>query len=680
MIKTENGRCVIKPASGHASDEEYSLSGERFYDFESPWPLFRGTPRLRLSRAEQPARTVPPIETSWRQRGGDWKSYPTGLGLWEVRHVRAGELRYFSRIGILPEQFSLSIEPGSDMSHGYFRLHNSDAIRVVGQGSEADITTTDSVADIVRVQVKARDATNPPAHVRLRLHWASAKELTVQAPFPGQGGRILHDGRASDGNLAVDDLYGVRAIALSSDRTQKFWIEGELKAPDAGELLRVAHFRQPLRKYGVMYELPLIDLRHMIELLLSASPSSDSHVALHIVDRFQNIQGKARVSRFSAILECNLDMALISVSPKLDSDTAPTLEAFPLTRPGDNPIAIKTPDVDDFAHCSMLLDNIDLSEPWLLVMRHDDKIRARPVRVSGPLYLAGDTNSDQAWIPSLTDALTIEDSDLRIESLGRAMDTILAKETSDQNERDWLFLTNSLLQAQSLPVNALDLFKVLVTRPRLVVRCLFGLESAPRQILWHLGDELPFSWLLIQRDIWWTEADRAVVQLREQLAGIMDEHDRIARKHVLSILSEGEERYPALKTIFTDCKLRMEGNRLSGEFVKTILQERDDKTPEQIRMRANLDDWPNGYGRKEWASELGEIPPILWQSKDEHRVRQPAFDTPVAAAWCCCFLRQPTARTTFLVKRIRAHDPDWFDLAYRASWFSIARMQDNARR
>ena len=95
-------------------------------------------------------------------------------------------------------------------------------------------------------------------------------------------------------------------------------------------------------------------------------------------------------------------------------------------------------------------------------------------------------------------------------------------------------------------------------------------------------------------------------------------------------------------------------------------------------MRASLDDWPEGDGRNEWEQELerGEALGRMWQHPNEHRARQPIFDTPVAAAWCC-FAARPTERATFLVKRIRAHDPDWFDVAYRAAWFRLARMADD---
>ena len=69
----------------------------------------------------------------------------------------------------------------------------------------------------------------------------------------------------------------------------------------------------------------------------------------------------------------------------------------------------------------------------------------------------------------------------------------------------------------------------------------------------------------------------------------------------------------------------------------------------------------------------------IWQDPNAHWSRQPLFDTPIAAAWCC-FLSKPTDRTVFFVKHIRAYDPEWFDLTYSAAWFFLARKQDNGRK
>ena len=682
-IETESGRCVISPSSGQAAEDEYRLSGQRFHGFESAWPLFRGPPTLRLARAEQPRRAVPASEVGWRQAGGDWQPHPTGFGLWEVRHVRAGELRHLSRVGIFPALFECSIKPGPDMNQGHLMLAGSERVRVAGHDSET-VVTARIEGDTVRVLMTAKDAVTPPARVKLRLHWPGAAELAVEAPFPGQGGRLLREGQPLNRGLAVDELYGVRAMAFSPDGTQKFWLEGELRAEDLGGLVRVAYFRRRLLKSGVTHELPLIDVRARIGLLLSASSSSDARIDLRIVDRFQKCHDTAQVSRFTATLECEPDRSRVSVSPTVIDDYVPTFWAMPLARPGDDPVLLNSIGPVNAPNGAVLPHDMNPGEPWLVVMRHDERVRVRPVRIDEPIEPGACSGLGSSESPRLAEALSIAEWELRTEEIAAVMDDMLTAGDSEPGEEEWSFLTDSLLRAEGLPATALDLCRVLVTKPRLLVRSLFRLESAPRQLLWQLESELPFSWLLIRRNIWWGEAKQAFDRLREQLAGVIDgDHDRIAREHVEKILDEGADRLPALDTVCTDVAMRLEGGRLSDGFFEKLLEERKKKTTEQIRLRASLDDWPRGDGRREWTKELekGELLDQLgmWQDPEEHPIRQPIFDTPIAAAWCC-FLSKPTDRTVFLVKHIRAHDPEWFDMAYSTAWFVLARMQDGSRK
>ena len=678
-IETGSGRCVIRPSSGHAAEEEYRLSGQRFYDLESAWPLFRGVPALRVSKAEQATRAVPASEVGWRQAGGEWQHNPTGFGLWELRHVRGGELRYFGRAGILPERIDMSIEPGSDMSHGHLVLSEAEAARVAADDAEAIVTPRIERAS-VRIHVAARDGSASPVSVQLRLHWQGAAELAVRAPFPGHGGRILRDGRPLDRELAVDELYGVRAMALSPDSTQRFWIEGELKAPDPGGLLRVAHFRRPLTTSGVKHELPLIDVRPMIELLLAASSSGDATVVLRILDRHQRELGVARVRRFAAALEYDPSMAFVSVQPMPEDEAPTTFEALRMTRPDLEPVPLDVVGPADAPHGAVLPPDLNADESRLLVVGRNDRVRIQPVAVGGKSDPSDAFDGVRdAEVPRLREAMNLSDADVRAQAIADAMDVMLAHEDTERGEEDWSFLTDSLLCAEDLPASASDLFKVLVTKPKLLVRCLFRLESAPRNRLWRLEEELPFSWLLIRRDIWWAEARRVFERILQQLSGVFDgDREQLARGHVTSILDEGEDRIPALNTVSTDIALRLAGARLSNTFVEAVVEERNHKTTELINLRASLDDWPEGDGRSEWEQELerGEALDGMWQHPNEHRARQPIFDTPVAAAWCC-FAAQPTERATFLVKRIRAHDPDWFDVAYSAAWFRLARMVDD---
>ena len=264
------------------------------------------------------------------------------------------------------------------------------------------------------------------------------------------------------------------------------------------------------------------------------------------------------------------------------------------------------------------------------------------------------------------------------------MDMILEAGETSRIEEEWSFLNDALLRTSDLPANAFDLLKVLATKPRLMVRCLFEMEKSHRQLLWRFEHELPFSWLLVQRNIWWTETKRAFARLCDQLSGVMaDGRDQIVRQHINSVLDEGVQLLPALRTVATDIALRLEGGALSEPFVESVIGERDERTTEQITLQASMNDWPLGYGRFEWATELekGELLDKLdfWQNQQNVPNKSlPILDTPIAAAWCSVFAR-PSNRATFLVKRMRAHDPDWFDLAFSAAWFRFAHVADKIK-
>ena len=594
-IDTGSGRCVIRPSSVHAEEEEYRLSGQRFHDLESASPLFRDPPILRVARTGQTPRAAPAGEVSWRQTGGDWQSRPDTPGLWEVRHLRDGELRHLGRAGILPARFDLTIEPGTDMGRGRLVLTQAQGVRIAGVGQDAEaMVTTRTEGDDARVHVVTRNGAAPPPHVKLRLHWSGGSALTVQAPFPGQGGRFLREGRTLDRDLAVDDLYGVRAVALSPDPNETFRIEGELKAPDLGGLLRVAHFRHPLRKSGVKHELALIDVRPMIDLMLAASSSSEASVDLRIVDRSQREHGTARVNRFAAILEHDPDGAFFSVSPIPDEEIPTTFEALRITRPNLEPVPLDVISPTDAPHGAVLPQDLNMEATRLLVVARNDRVRIRPIVIGGKPGPSGTFDAVRdTEAPRLHEAMNLVDPESRESAIAEAMDELLEHEGMERGEEEWAFLTDSLLCAEDLPASASDLFKVLVTKPKLLVRCLFRLESVPRNRLWRLEEELPFSWLLIRRDIWWAEAKRVFERMLQQLSGVFDgDREQLSRGHVTSILDEGEDRIPALNTVSTDIALRLAGARLSDTSVVEAVVEgaepQDDRANQLAREPGRL--------------------------------------------------------------------------------------------
>ena len=669
QFDTGNGICRVTPGADRVSDEDYRLAGPRHHDLDCRYRLFLGVPKLYIDRPDQPPRAVPATEISWKGPEGEWSSAPDSetCGIWQVRHQRDGELRFLERVGILPREFTVSLEPGGDISEGTVVLDGAQGVRAVLDGDDVH-GSHDVDGATTRIHVKARDAGLPPSRFSIHLDWRGSRPLIVHIPFPGSGGRFSRDGEPLQGPLAVNNLHGVRATALSPNASDRFFIDGELRAMDLGDLVRVAYLRRELPKSALAHELPLIEIRSRVESLLASSSSDDAHVVLRITNRWGVEQATTQVWQYAFDMEYEEDDGILSIpSPSI------VYEALPVARPGDTSVLLEPMGFDADSSPAVLPQDLNLDEPWLVLARRDTVIVAHPLliqaRWSAPIDEDESSLERAVMAPHSTQPQLIQ----------KALDAMVKNDDTETTDRNWQFLTETLLCADDLPASSLDVLKHLVSTPRLLVRSAFRLEQAPRKILWQLEEVLPFSWLLIKRTEWWDEARRAVDRLAAELADIED-GETLAREHIVSILEEGAAYISALDTIETDIAIRLEGGRLSKDLVDAVTGERDRKTVEQIQWRSTRDDWPRGDGRQEWIEELegGKLLNKLWQNTNELRVRTPLFDTPVAAAWCC-FLSPPTPRTVFLVKRIREQDPEWFDIAYSAIWYKLARIQDNGQ-
>ena len=677
-VRMNGGFCVIRPGANQVSDEEYRFVGSKCYDLESPVPLFKGKPKLKLVRPERIPKSIPDNQIDWRQSGNEWCGGPTTYGLWEMRHVATDkELRFRRRMGILPDGLTLTPRPGEDLGGGALEFGNAAEVRVAPSTTDVDVETVKEEGGAIRFAITARNPSNPPAKIGLRLQWPNGRELPVQVHFPGRGGRFLSNGEPCTHSVAASELYGVRATALSPIDFEKFWVEGELKAPDLGPLARVTHFRRQMRKSRLNHELPIIDVRPMIDLLLSASQSSEAKVVLRIMDRANLEHGKIEVSRYSATLHKETDLALISIMPSLEIEDASllTCEALPISRPADDPVELSFLGPSAEPVGIRIPEDMNLCEPWLVMVRHEGQLKIRPIEIG----------EDQSHFPDdpeigLSAASRVIDPSLRAEAIARALENMLQTEDEKKLDMEWVFLTDTLLRAQGLPATVFDFLPCLVKNQKLLVRCLFRLDSGLRKMLWELESELPFSWLLIRRDIWWGEAESAYSRLVHDLtqAGIENGH-QTACDHIRSIIGEGANRHPSLATLAVDIAVRLEGGFLRQEFADDIQGERDAKINNLLIY--HMENFPRGYGRDDWIKELGNGPILnaLWQGKQvAFWDRQPIFDTPVAAA-CYCFFGNATPRTSYLTKRIRADDPEWFDIAYSATWVQLALAVDKLR-
>ena len=653
LINTCSGTCRVNPSSEQMKEEDYWLIGARFNELRSHYTLYRGAPRLAVARANDRLRTVPANEVNWRSNGREWLQQPDGFGLWEVRHIRAGVLRHREHIGLIPDSLKLTVQTNSNSSTGELLLSETQGVRVSDDGSDARLDIS-STSDCVLVHASTPVDFNPPAELSLRLHWSRTRELSVFAPFPVESGWFLKNDLPVGKSLSIDEIFGVRAIALSTDDLQRFWIEGELKAEDTMPIRNVAFFRRNLRKAGIRHELALIELEPMLQLLLGASASSDAKVSVSLIGPGQTVYAEVEVVRFSGKIEHDSYTGDVLFSLPLEQDCDSKLEAISLARADQDPVALPITASSAISFSSLVPRTLQLDDgPWCVVLRQDESIRIEPARIGGRQasdFAVGDHLS-------LNAALSLSDPSVSIEQATKALFEMLNEKDKQRIENDWSYLTDMMLSLDGIPSTVAVLHVALARCPQMLVRCLFRFDEGLRGRIWRLEDELPFSWLLISRWIWRGEAQLASKVFATDLAEVKDAQ-RIAREFVIGVLEEGTRRLGGLDSISADVRLALTGDTLSEAHELEYQAKRDQKTQEHINFCGSQDDWPVGNGRREWSEEIdrGELLSQLkiWQINDLHPAHRPTFDTPIAASWCC-FSSSPSKRTTFLVKRMRAH-------------------------
>ena len=669
-IQTEFGACTIRPGAREQPADDYLLQGDRWYDADCAYPLYKGAPKLYVSKSGSLPKLVPAHEVRWRQQGGDWQQTPNN-GLWQIRHVVGDELRCFRRIGILPDGMAMKLKPGSAVGEGSLAFTGAEKMRVTTNDARFDVHED---TNGLRVALKANDQFHPPTTIKLKLHWPGTSDLRVVVPFPGKGGQFLRGGELVQKTVAADDLYGVRAVALSPLPSDKFWVEGELKALDLKDLGKVAHFRKPLRRVGdALHELPLIDARALIDLLLSASPSSDARVDLRVVNKAGEPQCQLQVSRFAAVLEHDATNAFVELSPPPEGSGEWSFHALPIARPDQDPLTLDTGDRPDSRIAA--LPDLRPDGPWLVIARRDGRVCAQPAEVSQPPRSTKLEVRDSPPL-RLEEAARITEPTRRRAAVQLALQEMLDGGVDDMDE-EWEFLMQTLVSTDDLPPSSVDVLVGLTRIPRLLVRGLFRVDSVPRQRLWRIDRELPFSWPLVKRHVWRQEARAAFNSFQEALedAG-QDDATQTAREHISSTLAEGVQDNAGLKIVGFDAALHLAGGRLTHEFEKERKQARDEAISSQIILRNGLDDWPAGDGRTQWTKEIGyaSVLNALWQEALAHQ--HPLLDTPVAAACYSLLPPEPTRRAVYLVRRMRTHDQEWFDIAYGAAWTRLAVALD----
>lgn len=699
VVSDRDDLCRIVTRSDASEEDSFQLHGKPLTIARARVPQYLGVPKVFAVSEESSPRQVPLLKLRWRSlAGGDhnWRAFSADcIGDGELRYVEQETLRFRTRIGILPENLSLSYEPGLMANGGRVRLKGAsglvgviDAPITVDWKRVETLGTTGTVLDI-------RCTGEPPESVTVGIRWASGGESHLSVPFPAGGPRFLDPcGRVlSQGSLVPwDHLSGVRARVMSPTGGGSYILSGTLKAPDlATDLAHAVWLRTPVSQVadtaGKIHEIDLLDLQDDLLTMLSASTDLDAFVMLDIEGSgINDSRASIRVGRFDLALEPTPDRSSIRLDtgsqPRIDSESLSRLkvETFPLWAPERGQVELRQSRSEGTATGEWTIDRSRLADgPWIVTARDGDWNRARPLLMTmgGDKGLHGEGSVSDAALAGrdLAGAIRLRDVGLR----ETALKTTVKALRDDCLSPDWE-LVRSLIHAFSdLPPSSLDLLPRLADEPEAVVTTL--LKESPSDVpsLLALFERLPFSWRLLPIRAWLQATRQHVSALRGQLRALED-HDVLIWSSIAAVLGKAAEQQPYLEVVrelidwdyhgwFRKGQARLlpmanteQGRSVLGQLLIEAQQE-------LLRAHCGDGDWPQGRALTSWVEQQlkaqAEIAHLFLDTPPGTGFRKPVQHAPVAAAMISAYGLTAPSRVAFEILSLRTFDKRWFDEAYR---------------
>ncbi len=690
-LDTPAGTCRIRTAQEQERQFEHRLTGARCFDFETPVPVYHHPPPLSYIEPNGTWRRVPAVQVSWRAARGDaWLRNPDSPGVWRVRREVDGETVFLSKLCWAGADFGAKVVPGRESTRGFVDIRGA-SLDVACEHPHIDVESKRQ-ADHLRVTVRfvldrvavAGDGrTGPPSHMVLATRWPNGSTLPVTVPFPGRGARFVHpehedaDRRRA---LAVESLYGWRALAISPKAIDTFRLVGELRASDLDEQMQAAaHFEVALPKIsdGVS-ELPLVQVHDALESLFAATKLLDARIHLELTSG-GFAEERTVVRRFACDVKVS-DTSICSVPARCVPEGAPvTFETFSLETPGLGRTPLE-PAEDDGAEGGWKIPESALRQQTRIVLaRSSDQYFARPYFARPFIDPSDRAPLDATEARSLADASSVPDMEVRI----AAMKRILQEMVEGDGDENWEYLADLLDVSRGLPATTFDALDCLSGNPAALVRLLLRTpEEEARARIWRLEHELPFTWLLVPVRVWREEMTATHRAIRTELEGVAvfaaDEVRQRADERLRQVAAEATRFCQGLIPLEYFAEEAISDRHVAHQASTTpSLREAFDglygaEGPYQALLRDSDFRWPKGPDRDEWAAEIAllrESPEkdAVWADCQRVGFRRPLTDAPIGAAFAASEGARVPRRLVHATKLLRSHAPEWFDAAYVAA-------------
>lgn len=656
----------VRTGQAAVFNEQLEWRGDRIWDtFEAPPIAFRGHPKLyRIpdDGLSQPAAG----QIAWRLPGGRKTLTSAGMfGPLEATWPVGGDIRWRSRLVVLPAGSSEVFEPGRSPSEGRISLLGWAAV-VVRSRMEAVACRSTNAANSLVADLLWRGIGSPPEWVDLEVLWqGNPQPAVVRFPFPALGARAFDAaGRqlVNGAVLSVDKLAGVRVVAFlgTSNRAHLelrlgggLAVQREIRATEG-----------PTRA-----EIRLIDYVSEIQRMLASSDALDAMVTVN----FRPTGGSGvslGISRYAAAL--HRDAASSSVvldtaaAGRLTADELGRvqLRALRLDQPGEEPIGmlqVQSQGVPTGSWC--FESNLLTPGPWLIFPAPESELKSRPYLwlVEGSADASGD----------LAPALRISEQSERY----AALDNAIARLSEDLTNSDWTAVERLAGHLGHLPLSALDLWRRFARSYAATATLVLRVGSFPAGLAGRFATELPFLWELVPFSAWRTAISlvrRQCLDWYGDVAGATLFHQHVNRRiqemsssdHSLRVLLEAA-RDSVTGAVSRDVNFARQP--IADSVFSAQLFHGDDCRLQQL-LRNNAEaQWPGGFAAE--VSAARRFPrTAAYLCPAEHGFHDSVINLPIILAVHAVTDDSPEwLNRTGAISMLRAQqsfDPDWFAEAF----------------
>lgn len=481
---------------------EYELKGKKLNRKANIKHLFVGMPRLVLRGPGVSPALVPLFNLKWRPAFGDngWRDWSSDVvGVIDISVVDGQEVKYRSRIAVLPEATTFTFYPSNSVNTGQIKIVGLTDVRLATD--LADIELTENRIEDGELLLTVCKHDEELSAFPLQVQWPSyPKSLVIMMPIPVVGARFgsSEDRWLSDGEyICVGDLLGVHAVGFNhlGKVAEEFFLDVRLQATDLDSAMQQAFSsRICLPKAEGAAEVPLIQLRSEFSRLLSFTKDLDCKIQLVLSSTTTN--RRLFLARYSLVITRE-GGTLVLKPAQYGADLGYftfddfEFEVRSLTNPAGKGIFLEASLSEGVRTGQWELPDSLAPGHWLVVPNGKHQQSVRPTMIE---YSALPSRGDGR----IRDAMSLNDETSR----RRAMIDCIRNMSQDYSHKDWSLVFDTLSTFNQVPATTLDLWDCFVQVPNSMAMLLVCANDETYQGVIELAEQLPFSWSLVSIQAW----------------------------------------------------------------------------------------------------------------------------------------------------------------------------------